>query len=476
MAGTVRPAKSARQPESWLRWQGFFGNLRQRPVSAIGLLIGCAAIIVLTGYLFIYPELRGWYHWWKMQAATRESQFDVARAHLEECLKVWPGSAEVHFQLARTARRDGDFATARQELAAAKRLGWPEAAIELEHLLIQAQSGSVREVQEILKSRVETGHEDSEIILEALTTGYLHNNFLADAYVAALYWQKLFPRRWQAHLIMGIIFERRHRADLAVAEYRKVLELKPDQLQARLQLASLLLTYSKLYAEALEQYQELVRYHPDDPAGWVGVANCLRALQRYDEAKAHVEQVLARHPDYPEALLLRAQLAWDVEQLDEALEWAQKAIQRIPHDLTANHLMATVLYELGRAEEAEPYNRRRVELERDIRRLMEIRRTIYDLEHKKEDDFGSLTAQRSKSLALRREAAGLALRLGDLTDAATWILSVLQIDPSDPEARRLAAELQARTRAQLPPGSPKPHTPQTLPGIREPFRPVAPAR
>lgn len=471
MAGTARTTKASRQAESWMHWQGFFGSLRQRPFTACGLLLACLAIIVSTAYFLIWPQMRGWYHWRQMEAAARDSDFEQARVHLEECLKVWPRSPEVHFQLARIARRDGDFTTARQELAVAQRLGWPETAIELEKLLIQAQSGSIREVQEALKQRVETGHDDSELILEALTTGYLQNNFLADAYVTALYWQKLFPNRWQAHLLLGILFERRHRADLAVAEYRRVLELKPDQLQARHQLAFLLLTYSKLYAEALEQYQQLVRYHPDDVAGWVGVARCQRALQRYDEARKSLEEVFRRDPEYPEALLLRAQLARDEEKLEEALDWARKAIQHLPHDLTANHVMASVLFELGRNEEAEPYNRRRLELERDIRRLMEIRRSIYDMEHEKGASLESAGIRRSKTLALRREAANLALRLGDETDAALWTLSLLQIDPTDPEARRLAAELQARNRSKAEEKEPKTYTPQTLPRLREPYRP-----
>ncbi|MCS6976797.1 MAG: tetratricopeptide repeat protein [Gemmatales bacterium] len=471
MAGTARSAKTSKQAESWLRWQGFLGNLRERPFSAGVVLLACLAIIAATGYFLIWPHLRGWYHWRQMAAAARDSDFENARLHLQECLKIWPNSPEVHFHLARVARRDGDYATARQELVIAQRLGWPESAIELEKQLIQAQSGAIREVQEALKSRVETGHEDSELILEALTTGYLQNNFLADAFVTALYWQKLFPNRWQSHLLLGILFERRHRADLATAEYRRVLELKPDQIQARHQLAFLLVSYSKLYPEALEQYREIVRYHPDDLAGWVGMARCLRALQRYDEARKSLDEVFRRDPEYPDAWLLRAQLARDEEKLEEALEWARKAYEKMPHDLSANHILASVLFELGRNEEAEPYNRRRLELERDIRRLMEIRRSIYDLEHEKSKNLESLGSQRSKTLALRREAANLALRLGDETDAALWTLSLLQLDPTDPEARRLAAELQARRQGKGETRQPKAFTPQTLPGLGEPYRP-----
>jgi tetratricopeptide (TPR) repeat protein len=448
------------------------GSLRSRPVLAGAIALVCLGLTGMAVWLIVWPQARGWYHWWQMHAAVQDSEFEAARAHLQQCLQVWPNSPEVHFHMARVARRDGDLALARQELAVAQRLGWPSSAIELEQQLQQAQAGAVREVEQALKRRVETGHEDSEIILEALTTGYLNINYLADAFVVALYWQKLFPRRWQSHLLMGIIFERRHRADLATAEYRKVLELKPDQAQARHQLAALLLSYSKLYDQALVQYQELVRYHPDYLPGWVGLARCQRALQRYDDARRSLDKALALNPEQPEALLMMGQLAMDQERLEEALHYFQRAIRYLPDDLTANHALASALQELGRHEEAEPYNRRRLQLEQDLRRLDEIRRSIYDLEFAKDEKLGS-PMRRSRSVALRREAATLAMRVGDDTDAALWVMSLLQYDPNDPEARRLAAELQARAKEKRPERSGSPLAPGGGPRVTEPIRPSA---
>ena len=437
------------------------------------VVMGSAAVTISAVLFIVWPESRGWYHWWHAQAALEASQFETARTHLQECLKSWPRSGEVHFQLARAARRDSDFAAARLHLAQAKRHNWSEAAIDLEHQLIQAQTGAVRTVEQALKLHVERGHEDSFIILEALTLGFLNNNYLSDAYVSALYWQKIFPRRWEPHLIMGMIFERRHRAALAIDEYRRALELKPDQPQARLQLANILLVYAKQYPEAQAEFEAYIRYHPEDPAGHIGLARCQRALRKYDAATSTVERVLKDHPDHPEAQQLRGLLAWDVEDLPTAEKWLQKAIKSLPDDLALNHTLALVLQELGRPDEAEPYLRRRLEIEKDTRRLMEIQSQLYDLELKKGDTLVASAGQRMRTLAMRREAAAISSRLGDETGAATWALSALQQAPDDPETRRLVAELQEKSKQRAATATSKYYTPGPPRGLGEPFRPNA---
>src|SRR5262249_25444636 len=111
------------------------------------LLYGILVAAAVGGYL-LFPQVQASLPWRKAQQALDQNDLAAGQTHLERCWEVWPASAETHFLLARTCRRANDLDGARDHLSEAQRLDWDPELIELEYLLMQAQSGIVQPVEQ----------------------------------------------------------------------------------------------------------------------------------------------------------------------------------------------------------------------------------------------------------------------------------------------------------------------------------------
>src|SRR5205823_1655942 len=90
------------------------------------------ALLGLIGFA-AYSAGRGFWaerHFRAAERALERNDFAQARTHLQWCLQADPTRPEVHFLLARTARRTGILAEAQEQLAACARLGGIPEAIE----------------------------------------------------------------------------------------------------------------------------------------------------------------------------------------------------------------------------------------------------------------------------------------------------------------------------------------------------------
>src|SRR5207249_2620811 len=100
--------------------------------------------------------------------ALAEFDFDEARRHLARCVELRPRDPDLRLLAARTARRAGDLAAARQELdayRAAAKESTPQFNLERQLLAVQQgrTQGNVEELIEALDIR----HPQGEFILEA---------------------------------------------------------------------------------------------------------------------------------------------------------------------------------------------------------------------------------------------------------------------------------------------------------------------
>lgn len=106
------------------------------------------------------------------------------------------------------------------------------------------------------------------------------------------------PELLAEHLRLGLAFYRSGMVEDSVGEFRKALQLDPQQPQARLRLAMLSLKAGRPQ-EALVHFDEM----PDDTPMTYGIlrnrALALERLGRYDEALAALSQAANLHPDDP---------------------------------------------------------------------------------------------------------------------------------------------------------------------------------
>jgi Flp pilus assembly protein TadD len=300
--------------------------------------------------------------------------------------------------------------------------------VELERALLQAQAGRLGPLDQALQRRRDVRPEEEELIREALVVGYLQGHFLDRAYQVTSKWLSVRPDDWQAHFWQGRVLEQGLQPDLAAGEYQRALELKPGHRPTHARLGELLL-HRGGHAEAVPHFEACLRADPRDAAARLGLARCQRALGSPEAALATLQPLLDEQPDHAGACLLRGELAQDADRPEEALAWLRRAAVRAPHDPETNHALALALRRLDRPDEAEEYERRRQEAQRDYKRLDQIIREV---------------ARSPGDAALRCEAGTILVRRGEDAQGARWLLSALQLDPAHGETRAALRECLPR--------------------------------
>jgi tetratricopeptide (TPR) repeat protein len=372
------------------------------------------AFLGIAGF-YVAPHLRAFYHARAADRALARWDFDAARAHLAICLDVWPNGADTLLQAARTARRSGHFDEAERYLTHLQRSRGISEKTEIEWALLSVERGDVYRVEAYLKETVGPNHPDAPLVYEALARGYLHTDRLVELLQDTDDWLQI--RRGDPHALYyrGWAWERLGNLQEALSAYRDSVAADPDNPEARLRLADLML-HDQAAPEALEHYQRAHALRPSDIAATLGLARCLKALGNMAAARELLDGVLAEHPDHPRALTERGQLALEDEN-DPALaeRWLQRAVAVDPADQEALSALVRTMTMQSKHEEAKKWEPRLKQLREDLERYKEIVRIV---------------AKEPRNLALRTEAARICLRLGRDSEAKRWIASVLQIDPS----------------------------------------------
>ena len=150
-----------------------------------------------------------------------------------------------------------------------------------------------------------------------------------------------------------------------------------DMLQARAQL----LASMKRYPEALEYYDKVVAYRPDNEGAHLGKAELLLTMDRVDDAIKLYRKTLKRWPD--SAMTLNAlgyTLADRTDQYDEAEKLIHKALELDPESAAIIDSWGWVLYRQGQNDEALAQLERAYERLRDPEVASHIVEVLWALE------------------------------------------------------------------------------------------------
>lgn len=395
---------------------------KARLLVAVGVLGGAFAIAAACWWG--YSMLAGYVAW--QQALNDYEQDDMveAKRHLQQCVASWPNDAEARFYLARACRRTADI-SGKEHLEAAMRLGWPKDAINLEQELIEAQFRDVREVETALYSLLQVGHYDEINIMEALAQGFLREHLLTSLVKCAGIWSEKYPKDWRPKYYWGYAYEMGNNQERAISRYQAVLELKPDQLETRRRLGTLLRRNGQP-REAFVHLQYCHERQPNSAEVVMELARCLLMLARSDEARALLAKWMQEHgDDDPAALETRAEVEIEASGPAAAIPWLRRAEQKMPQDHRVVSLLARALRETGQKEEAEKYELRRDEVEKLLRKL---------------DDIFAELLNDPDNVDRRFEAGTISMRLGRTREGVRWFMSVLQLEANHPATHRALAE------------------------------------
>ncbi len=141
--------------------------------------------------------------------------------------------------------------------------------------------------------------------------------------------RRLNPDVAQPHHALGVLAERERRPDLASRDYYEALRVDPGFAPSRANLAHLLYDGGR-YEDALLQFKRLIEVAPDAVEARAGLAATLLHLERVSEASALVHDALLVFPDSPELAILAARL----EIRRGAFEQAVARLSPLTHEHT----------------------------------------------------------------------------------------------------------------------------------------------
>jgi Tfp pilus assembly protein PilF len=382
-------------------------------------------------------------HYRAAQAALARRDLADAQLHLSRCLQVWFLSADTYLLAARTARQAGNFDDAERYLRTCRALGGRAAAIDLEYQLLSVQQGDLARVERSLVSRLNQGDPDTPLIAEVLTPAYLQTYQLDNAGQCIRRWLEHEPERKEAWFHRAKLYEYRRNAAEVLASYRRLVELDPENDQARLLVAGQLI-HAHRPQEALEQFQYVRPRLGDTPQVLGGIACCQRELNHPEEARQLLDRVLALEPHNALALGERGRLAFQFESPAQAEKWLRRAVAELPAERDLLYSLSQCLQQLGKRNEAERIQARIREIEADLDRLGELTRQI---------------ASRPHDADLRCEAGQIMLRNGQETEGLRWLASALQEDPSHAATLQALADYKAQAagRQRSSQEEPRPH-------------------
>jgi tetratricopeptide (TPR) repeat protein len=351
-----------------------------------------------------------------------------ARARFLLCLSVYRRDPDVHFLLARVARRAGEYADMERHLEECERRGGLPEAIALERVLADAQRGKLAEAEKYLRVCLDQDHPEAAAILEALAQGFARTYRLPPAMLCLNRWLKLRPDSVRALLLRAQTSEHLQYVAEARQDYQRVLELDPENEAARFALADNL-AQSERAADALPHFRRLRERRPGDPAVLLGLARCLVDQGQHDEARKLLERLLAADPRQPVGMIQLGKVALAQGKPAEAQDLLEKAVRLVPYDCEAVHNLAQCYQQLDRPADAQRCFDQLKTIAADKEVLKEAVRLMFDRPHD----------------PLPRLLAGKVFwKAGNDAEALRWFESALQEDPNHRPTHEALRDLHRR--------------------------------
>jgi tetratricopeptide (TPR) repeat protein len=382
--------------------------------------------ITVTGLLFVVAGLSARHfftsspsndvesHWRQAQAAIAAREFPSAIAHLTQCLESCPFNAEAHFLMGRTCRRAGLLSDWKIHMDQASILNWPRNEIELEQKLQRAQVGDLWTVEDSLMKRLNTDPPEKVVILEAVVNGLMVNDRLVDVLQVTSTWIEEYPEDWLPLIYRGNARLRLNgKTEEVVDDFKRILELKPDEVESHLSLAMVLANNGDV-ERALPHFQACTVRMPEDPRVLFGIAYCQYTLGMSREARETLSELFATNKDHSAGFFLQAKIEMAEESPKQAYEWLKKADNLAPKVVDVTNALMVVCRQLGKTEEADKYQRL----------LDEIRKRDAEL-----DRLATALKSRPEDANLRFQLGMACLKLGRDEEATHWFQGILWKDP-----------------------------------------------
>jgi len=175
------------------------------------------------------------------------------------------------------------------------------------------------------------------------------------------------PNSVVAHEITGEVDESMHNYDLALVEYKKAIDLAPQQPGTHMHMANAFWLTEKWQSAETEFKAELVKDPNNCTARWKLANSMLEANESNDEALANLNQAIDRCPSLMQARVDRARALIRLGKQEEAFSDLQVAEKDSPTEPSIHFLLASVYRSQGKSAEAQQEMHTYSELQRAAR-------------------------------------------------------------------------------------------------------------
>jgi predicted Zn-dependent protease len=267
---------------------------------------------------------------------TAQRRYGSALRHYRDARAKEPGLRGVHAGMAAVYRETGHADRAAAEQEAEAKLPPPDCAAR--RLECDFAAGRYREVVEAAKA----GPSPEGLYWAAKAYRLL----AAEAYD----WLGKLPPSPESHMLSARNFESRSLYAEAVREWKKALDLAPDDIRAQAGLANALIQ-ARDYASALPLLKKLLAASPDSAGLRVLFGASLLGLEQPEEAAAQLEEALKLDPHYPPAHAALGQAYLRLGKAEQAIPHLEASLAT-DEDGSRRFQLARAYRMAGRAEEA----------------------------------------------------------------------------------------------------------------------------
>lgn len=216
----------------------------------------------------------------------------------------------------------------------------------------------------------------------------------------------------EVHFSLGLCFYLLGFYEEAKEEFQEALEGKPHDITVIFQLANTFYRMGR-YGEAAELYELVLKNEPRHLQALYNLGKSYLGLGKINEAERQFKKALEFFPEFTDALIELAAILLNKGGLTEAEELLRQVLEKSPTDGRALYFMGRVYFELGRHRKAAEF-------------------------FEEASSFGPLFIESLYYLGL------CYLELGELEEAIACFRRVLEIDPSNEEARRRLEEIKGQ--------------------------------
>jgi tetratricopeptide (TPR) repeat protein len=277
----------------------------------------------------------------------RQHEYEKAVAALERGLKIDPKMPSASALLGISLYEMGDYANARSRLEAALRANPKDSNVELtlgnDLIKLGEPEAAASHFQQIT-------HREPKNQEAWYQLGKVYMQLSEDALVKL---QKIDPDSVLVHEVSGEIMESMNNFDGAIIEYKKAVEMAPQQPSTHYKLGNAYWSISQWDA-ATQQFQAELANDPRSCSSYYKLGDII--LEQHGDpqaALAEEDKAVGICPNLADARQDRARALLRMDRSQDALPDLQAAVQASPDDPSIHFLLAQAYRSLGRTQDAQ---------------------------------------------------------------------------------------------------------------------------